>query len=82
MKAAKMKNCDVITLAGGVASNSRLREALQEECNKYNYKFSKPSPIFCTDNGAMIGVCGYYKYLKNQFSNSTLNAMPNLEFSN
>lgn len=82
IKAAKMKNCDVITLAGGVASNSRLREALQEECIKHNYKFSKPAPIFCTDNGAMIGVCGYYKYLKKQFSNSTLNAMPNLEFSN
>lgn len=81
MKAAKMKNCHIITLAGGVASNSRLREVMQEECLKHNYKFTKPSPIFCTDNGAMIGSAAYYKYLKNQFSNSSLNAMPNLELA-
>lgn len=82
LKAAKMKNCDVITLAGGVASNSRLREVVQVECEKNNYKFSKPSPIYCTDNGAMIGVSGYYKYLKQEFADSTLNAMPNLDLSN
>jgi len=81
IKAAQKKNCSIIALAGGVASNSRLRERLQEECDKHNYKFLKPSPIFCTDNGAMIGSAAYYKYLKNQFSNSTLNAMPNLELA-
>jgi N6-L-threonylcarbamoyladenine synthase len=81
IKAAQLKKCKVIALAGGVASNSRLREVMQEECNKYNYKFLKPSPIFCTDNGAMIGSAAYYKYLKNQFSNSSLNAMPNLELA-
>lgn len=81
MKAARMKNCRIVALAGGVASNSRLREAMQEECLKHNYKFTKPSPIFCTDNGAMIGSAAYYKYLKNQFANSSLNAMPNLELA-
>jgi len=81
MKAAQVKNCNIIALAGGVASNSRLREVMQEECLKHNYKFTKPSPIFCTDNGAMIGSAAYYKYLKNQFSNSSLNAMPNLELA-
>jgi N6-L-threonylcarbamoyladenine synthase len=81
MKAAQVKNCNIIALAGGVASNSRLREVMQEECLKHNYKFTKPSPIFCTDNAAMIGSAAYYKYLKNQFSNSSLNAMPNLELA-
>jgi len=81
MKAAQVKNCNIIALAGGVASNSRLREVMQEECLKHNYEFTKPSPIFCTDNGAMIGSAAYYKYLKNQFSNSSLNAMPNLELA-
>ena len=81
MKAVQVKNCNIIALAGGVASNSRLREVMQEECLKHNYKFTKPSPIFCTDNGAMIGSAAYYKYLKNQFSNSSLNAMPNLELA-
>lgn len=81
IKAAQKKSCNVVALAGGVASNSRLREVLKEECIKYNYKFVKPSPILCTDNGAMIGSAAYYKYLKNQFSNYTLNAMPNLELA-
>lgn len=80
-RAAKMRNCKMVTLAGGVASNSRLREALQEECLKNNYKFSRPSPVFCTDNAAMIGSAAYYKYLKNDFADSSLNAMPNLELA-
>ena len=81
LKAAKRKNCSTIALAGGVASNSSLRELLQEECLKNNYKFTKPAPVLCTDNAAMIGCAGYYKYLKNEFSDSSLNAMPNLELA-
>lgn len=81
IRAAKDKNCKKVALAGGVASNSRLRHNLQDECLKNNYEFLRPSPILCTDNGAMIGCAGYYKYLKNDFSNSSLNALPNLELS-
>jgi N6-L-threonylcarbamoyladenine synthase len=79
IRAAKDKNCEKIALAGGVAANSRLRQNLQDECLKNNYKLLRPSLILCTDNGAMIGCAGYYKYLKNEFSNSSLNALPNLE---
>ena len=81
IKAAKMKHCNTIALAGGVASNSRLREMLQYECLKQNCTFTKPSPILCTDNAAMIGCAGYYKYLNKQFANSSLNAIPNLELA-
>lgn len=81
IRAAKHKNCKTIALAGGVASNSSLRESLEEECRKNNYVFLKPSSILCTDNAAMIGSVAYYKYLKNQFSDFTLNAIPNLELA-
>ncbi|MEL7605612.1 tRNA N6-adenosine threonylcarbamoyltransferase [bioreactor metagenome] len=79
MKAAKKKDCNTVALAGGVASNSRLREILQEQCLAAGYKFTKPSPVLCTDNAAMIGAAAYYKYLNKQFADSSLNALPNLE---
>jgi N6-L-threonylcarbamoyladenine synthase len=81
MRAAEKKGCNTIALAGGVASNSRLRERITEECHKNNYKFTKPSPVLCTDNGAMVGSAAYYKYLKKEFSDLSLNAMPNLELA-
>ena len=81
MKAARLKDCKVVALAGGVASNSSLREALENECKKNNYVFLKPSPILCTDNAAMIGCAAYYKYLKEEFSELSLNAIPNLKLA-
>lgn len=82
MRAAKEKGCNIVALAGGVAANSRLRERLMEECSKNNYKFIRPSFILCTDNAAMIGCAGYYKYMQKQFADYSLNAMPNLELAN
>lgn len=82
IKAARLKNCNTIALAGGVASNSSLRNMLEDECIKNNYKFTKPSPILCTDNAAMIGCVGFYKYINKQFADSSLNAIPNLELAN
>lgn len=81
MKAAKLKSCKTIALAGGVASNSSLREAFEKECKKNNYVFLKPSSILCTDNAAMIGCAAYYKYLKKEFSDASLNAIPNLKLA-
>ncbi len=81
MKAAKLRNCKIVALAGGVASNSSLREALEKECKKNNYVFLKPSSILCTDNAAMIGCAAYYKYLKKEFSDASLNAISNLKLA-
>lgn len=76
-KAAKEKGYDTIVLAGGVASNSRLREKFE----KTEFKIKYPESILCTDNAAMIGCCAYYKFLKREFSNMSLNAVPNLKIT-
>ena len=78
MLAAKDYGMDKIAIAGGVASNGTLRAAMQAACDKHGYKFYHPSPIFCTDNAAMIGVAAYYEYQKGTRHGWDLNAVPNL----
>jgi N6-L-threonylcarbamoyladenine synthase len=79
VKAAKDMNKDKIVLAGGVASNSRLREMMNEECGRNGIELYYPSPILCTDNAAMIGCAAYYKYMAGERDDLTLDAIPNLE---
>ena len=76
--AAKDYKIDKLAIAGGVASNSGLRTAMEEACRKHNIDFYHPSPIFCTDNAAMIGVAAYYEYQKGTRHGLDLNAIPNL----
>lgn len=78
LNAVKECGFDKFAIAGGVASNSSLRAAFETECGKRNIAFYHPSPIFCTDNAAMIGVAGYYEYIKGTRSGYDLNAVPNL----
>ncbi|MBQ4176744.1 MAG: tRNA (adenosine(37)-N6)-threonylcarbamoyltransferase complex transferase subunit TsaD [Lachnospiraceae bacterium] len=66
-------------IAGGVASNSALRTAMEEACRRRHVQFYRPSPILCTDNAAMIGAAAYYDYLKGIRSDWSLNAVPNLK---
>ncbi len=68
-----------MAIAGGVASNSALRSAMEEACRKENVKFYRPSPILCTDNAAMIGAAAYYEFQKGFRSDFSLNAVPNLK---
>ena len=79
IKAAKMYHIDKVALAGGVASNSCLRQAMRERCESENIKFYHPSPILCTDNAAMIGCAAYYEYLAGTRHGLDLNAVPNLK---
>ena len=79
LQAVKEYGFDKFAIAGGVASNSSLRAAFEAECKKRKIKFYHPSPIFCTDNAAMIGVAGYYEYIKGIRSDYSLNAIPNLK---
>ena len=78
LHAVKQFDYNKFAIAGGVASNSSLREAFEKECAKRGIEFYHPSPIYCTDNAAMIGVAGYYEYLKGVRSGMELNAVPNL----
>lgn len=78
LQAAKDHNMDKIAIAGGVASNGALRSAFEKACEEKGYQFFRPSPIFCTDNAAMIGVAGYYEYKKGTRHGLDLNAVPNL----
>lgn len=70
---------DKFALAGGVASNSALREAMQSACEEKGVSLYCPSPVYCTDNAAMIGVAAYYEYLNGTRHGWELNAVPNLK---
>ncbi len=79
LQAAKEYHIDKIALAGGVASNSALREGMELACKKAGKKLFYPSPILCTDNAAMIGAAAYYEYKKGVRHGLDLNAVPGLK---
>ncbi len=79
MDAVKRYGYDKFAIAGGVASNSSLRSAFEKACMERKIKFYHPSPVFCTDNAAMIGTAGYYEFIKGVRSGYDLNAVPNLK---
>lgn len=79
MQAVRECGMKKFAIAGGVASNSSLRSALEKACTERGIEFYHPSPILCTDNAAMIGAAGYYEYRKGVRSGYDLNAVPNLK---
>ncbi|MGN0319567.1 MAG: tRNA (adenosine(37)-N6)-threonylcarbamoyltransferase complex transferase subunit TsaD [Lachnospira sp.] len=79
VRLTKESGIDKLAIAGGVASNSALREAVKRECEKNNIRFFSPSPKLCTDNAAMIGAAAYYEYIKGVRHGYDLNAVPNLK---
>ncbi len=79
MCAAKEFGMKKLAIAGGVASNGALREAMGAACEKRGIRFYHPSPILCTDNAAMIGAAAYYDYLSGVRSGLDLNAVPYLK---
>lgn len=79
IEAAKKYNSKIIALAGGVASNSDLRGKMTEWAKKEGIDVIYPSPIYCTDNAAMIAAAGFYEFEKGKFAELDLNAVPSLQ---
>ncbi|QSZ26991.1 tRNA (adenosine(37)-N6)-threonylcarbamoyltransferase complex transferase subunit TsaD [Aceticella autotrophica] len=79
IEAAKVKNINKISIAGGVASNSLLRSMLKEKAEKENILLHYPEAVFCTDNGAMIASAGYFDFMRGKRSDLNLNAVPYLK---
>lgn len=79
IEAAKRSGSKLIALAGGVASNSALREKMKNEAAKHGIDTIYPPPVLCTDNAVMIACAGYYGYLNGERADMTLNAVASLD---
>ena len=79
MMAVKELGYDKISIAGGVAANSRIRADFEKAAKKAGVKLYAPPLKLCGDNGAMIGCQGYYEYLAGARAGSDLNAYATME---
>ena len=73
-KAIIDKNIKTVIVAGGVAANKGLRQAMQELTDELGVDLSIPPMKYCTDNGTMIAAAGYYAYLEGRRADLTLNS--------
>lgn len=78
IRAAKQLNYDKIVMGGGVASNTLLRKMLKDACLKEGIELFYPSPVYCTDNAAMVACCAYYDYQFGREDDLSMDAYANL----
>lgn len=76
IKACKKYNVRTVTVSGGVAANSRLREMMKEFCDKNGFNFLVAPMSLCGDNAAMIAGLGYHLFKSGQISDLYLDAVP------
>lgn len=78
VRAAAEHRVPAVFLSGGVAANSRLREALTAAGGERGVRVFAPSPALCTDNAAMVACCGYHRYRRGIRTPLDVNPDPNL----
>lgn len=78
-QAIEQYQVEKFAIAGGVASNTMLRNSIKEACEQRGVQFYHPSAVLCTDNAAMIGTAAYYDYIAGRRDGWNLNAVPNLK---
>ena len=79
-KAVKQTGIKHVAVAGGVSANNGLRNAFREHAEKYGWTIYIPKFSYTTDNAAMIGITGYYKYLDHDFCSSDKPAFSKVTF--
>jgi N6-L-threonylcarbamoyladenine synthase len=68
-----------VAVAGGVSANTGLRNAFRDHARRYHWKIFIPKFSYTTDNAAMIGITGYFKYLDHDFADISLPAYARME---
>lgn len=79
-RAAKETGIRHLAIAGGVSANSGLRKGLQALGEKHGWETYIPKFEYCTDNAAMIGIAGYYKFLEGAFAEHDVAAAARWDF--
>jgi N6-L-threonylcarbamoyladenine synthase len=80
VRASKETGIHEIGIAGGVSANSGLRKAATGEAGKRKWNLFLPELRYTTDNAAMIGIAGYYKYLRNEFTDHSVTPQARIDF--
>lgn len=75
-KASQETGISTIAIAGGVSANSGLRTTLEKLADDLGWKLFIPKFEYCTDNAAMIGIAGYFKFLQKDFVNQDVAPLP------
>ncbi len=79
-KAVKQTGITTIAIGGGVSANSGIRNMLLNAEKKHQWQVHIPKFEYTTDNAAMIGIVGYFKYLKKEYADLSITASARTKF--